>query len=163
MTGRSYELSDDITILGGMVIFVLTNWEIRGARPRGFRIPKLSQVRVLTRFYALVPLLPYLKLAGKQCVRFCRSYWSVLPQLDPKTVPRCYRSRQKNLSPASISICNILDLKNLLTVTDRDKPPAPGSADKNVDVTELPLVCRWRVLRGCSPHCRRTGGVRTVG
>lgn len=27
MTGRSYELSDDITILGGMVIFVLTNWE----------------------------------------------------------------------------------------------------------------------------------------
>lgn len=60
MTGRSYEPSNDITILGGMVIFVLTNWEIRGARPRGFRIPKLSQVRVLTRFYALVPLLPYI-------------------------------------------------------------------------------------------------------
>lgn len=64
MTGRSYELPDDITTLGGIVIFVLINRDIRGARPRGFRIPKLSQVRVLTRFYALfyslVPLLPYL-------------------------------------------------------------------------------------------------------
>ena len=60
MTGRRYELSDDITILGGMVIFVLTNTDIWGARPRDFRIPKLSQVRVLTRFYALVPLLPYI-------------------------------------------------------------------------------------------------------
>lgn len=43
-----------------MVIFVLINTDIWGVRPRGFRIPKLSQVRVLTRFYALVPLLPYL-------------------------------------------------------------------------------------------------------
>lgn len=60
MTGRSYELPDDITILGGMVIFVLTNTDIWDARPRDFRIPKLSQVRVLTRFYALAPLLPYL-------------------------------------------------------------------------------------------------------
>ena len=60
MTGRNYELPDDITTLGGMVIFELINWDIRGARPRGFHIPKLSQVRVLTRFYALVPLLPYL-------------------------------------------------------------------------------------------------------
>lgn len=60
MTGRSYELPDDITTLGGMVIFVLINTDIWGARPRGFRIPKLSQVCVLTRFYALVPLLPYL-------------------------------------------------------------------------------------------------------
>lgn len=60
MTGRSYELPDDITTLGGMVIFVLINTDIWGARPRGFRIPKLSQVRVPTRFYALVPLLPYL-------------------------------------------------------------------------------------------------------
>lgn len=61
MTERSYELSDGITTLGDMVIFVLINTDIWGARPRGFRIPKLSQVRVLTRFYALVPLLPYLK------------------------------------------------------------------------------------------------------
>lgn len=60
MTGRSYEPPDDITTLGGMVIFVLINWDIRDARQRGFRIPKLYQVRVLTRFYALVPLLPYL-------------------------------------------------------------------------------------------------------
>ncbi len=60
MTGRSYELPDDITTLGDMVIFELINWDIRGARPRGFHIPKLSQVRVLTRFYALVPLLLYL-------------------------------------------------------------------------------------------------------
>lgn len=60
MTGRSYELPDDITTLGGIVIFELINWEIRGTRPRGFRIPKLSQVRVLTRFYALAPLLPYI-------------------------------------------------------------------------------------------------------
>lgn len=159
MTERSYELPDDITTLGGMVIFVLINTDIWGARPCGFRIPKLSQVHVLSLFLRACAVVAVLKLAGKQCVRFCRSYWSVLPQLDPKTVPRCYRSRQKNLSPASISICNILDLKNLLTVTDRDKPPAPGSADKNVDVTELPLACRWRVLRGCSPHCRRAGGV----
>lgn len=60
MTGRSYELPDDITTLGGMVIFVLINTDIWGARPCGFRIPKLSQVHVLTRYYALVPLLPYL-------------------------------------------------------------------------------------------------------
>ena len=60
MTERSYELSDGITIQGDMVIFVLINTDIWAARPRGFRIPKLSQVRVLTRFYALVPLLPYL-------------------------------------------------------------------------------------------------------
>lgn len=60
MTERSYELSDDITTQGDMVIFVLINTDIWAARPRGFRIPKLSQVRVLTRFYALVPLLPYL-------------------------------------------------------------------------------------------------------
>lgn len=60
MTERSHELSDGITTQGDMVIFVLINTDIWGARPRGFRIPKLSQVRVLTRFYALVPLLPYL-------------------------------------------------------------------------------------------------------
>ena len=60
MTERSYELSDGITTLGDMVIFVLINTDIWGARPRGFRIPKLSQVRVLTRFYALAPLLPYI-------------------------------------------------------------------------------------------------------
>ena len=60
MTERSYELSDGITTLGDMVIFVLINTDIWGARPRGFRIPKLSQVRVLTRFYALLPLLSYL-------------------------------------------------------------------------------------------------------
>ncbi len=60
MTERSYELSDGITTQGDMVIFVLINTDIWAARPRGFRIPKLSQVRVLTRFYALVPLLPYL-------------------------------------------------------------------------------------------------------
>lgn len=121
--------------------------------------PQIIPSACANPFLRACAVVAVLKLAGKQCVRFCRSYWSVLPQLDPKTVPRCYRSRQKNLSPASISICNILDLKNLLTVTDRDKPPAPGSADKNVDVTELPLACRWRVLRGCSPHCRRAGGV----
>ncbi len=60
MTERSYELSDGITTQGDMVIFMLINTDIWAARPRGFRIPKLSQVRVLTRFYALVPLLPYL-------------------------------------------------------------------------------------------------------
>lgn len=60
MTERSYELSDGITTQGDMVIFVLINTDIWAARPRGLRIPKLSQVRVLTRFYALVPLLPYL-------------------------------------------------------------------------------------------------------
>lgn len=60
MTGRSYKLPEDITTLGGMLIFVLINTDIWGARPRGFRIPKLSQVRVLARFNAFVPLLPYL-------------------------------------------------------------------------------------------------------
>lgn len=60
MTGRSYEPPDDITTLGGKVIFVLINTDIWGARPRGFRIPKLSHVRVLTRFNAFVPLLPHL-------------------------------------------------------------------------------------------------------
>lgn len=39
---------------------MLINGDISGARPRGFHIPKLSQVRVLTRFYALLPLLSYL-------------------------------------------------------------------------------------------------------
>lgn len=43
MTGRSYELPDDITTLGGMVIFELINWDIRGARPRGFLIPNYSK------------------------------------------------------------------------------------------------------------------------
>lgn len=28
---------------------------------------------------------------------------------------------------------------------------------------EPALACRWRVLRGCSPHCRCAGGVQTVG
>ncbi len=60
MTGRSCELPDDVVTLGGMVIFVLINWNIRGARPRGFRIPELSQVRVPTRIYVLLPLLSYL-------------------------------------------------------------------------------------------------------
>lgn len=39
---------------------MLINENIPGARPRGFHIPKLSQVRVLTRFYAILPLLSYL-------------------------------------------------------------------------------------------------------
>ena len=78
MTGRNYELPDDITTLGGMVIFELINWDIRGARPRGFHIPKLSQVRVLTRFLRACAVVAVLKPAGKQCVRFCRSFESVL-------------------------------------------------------------------------------------
>ena len=94
MTGRRYELSDDITILGGMVIFVLTNTDIWGARPRDFRIPKLSQVRVLTRFYALVPLLPY-----------------VNPQVSSVFV----------FVVLSSQYCSIWNPNPRLTVTDRDE------------------------------------------
>ena len=136
MTGRNYELPDDITTLGGMVIFELINWDIRGARPRGFHIPKLSQVRVLTRFYALVPLLPYLN-----------------PQVSSVFV----------FVVLSSQYCNIWNPNPRLTVTERDKPPISKPADEVVDVAESPLACRWRMLRGCSPHCRRTGGVQTVG
>lgn len=136
MTGRSYELPDDITILGGMVIFVLTNTDIWGARPRDFRIPKLPQVRVLTRFYALVPLLPYLN-----------------PQV----------SSMFDFVVLTGQRCNIWSPNPLLTVTDRDERLPKLSTDEVVDFAGSPLACRWRVLRGCSPHCRRTGGVQTVG
>lgn len=164
MTGRSYEPPDDITTLGGMVIFVLINTDIWGARPRGFRIPKLSQVRVLTRFYTLVPLLPYLNPQVSNVFNFVVLTGQHLPQLDPKTVPRCYRSRQRGGPfPTSISICNIFGPKNLLTVTDRDRTPTSEPADEFVDVAGSPLVCRWRELRGCLPHCRRAGGVQAVG
>lgn len=132
MTGRSYELTDDITTLGDMVIFELINWDIRGARPRGFHIPKLSQVRVLTRFYALVPLLPYLN-----------------PQVSSVFV----------FVVLSSQYCSIWNPNPRLTVTDRDKRLPQLSADEVVDVIGSPLDCRWRVLRGCSPHCRRDGGV----
>lgn len=87
MTGRSYELPDDITTLGGMVIFALIYGDIRGARPRGFRIPKLYQVRVLTRFYALVPLLPYLNPQVSSVFVFvvltgqCCNIWNPNPRL----------------------------------------------------------------------------------
>lgn len=94
MTGRNYELPDDITTLGGMVIFELINWDIRGARPRGFHIPKLSQVRVLTRFYALVPLFPYLN-----------------PQVSSVFV----------FVVLSSQYCNIWNPNPRLTVTDRDE------------------------------------------
>lgn len=94
MTGRNYELPDDITTLGGMVIFELVNWDIRSARPRGFHIPKLSQVRVLTRFYALVPLLPYLN-----------------PQVSSAFV----------FVVLSSQYCNIWSSNPRLTVTGRDK------------------------------------------
>lgn len=136
MAGRSYELPDDITTLGGMVIFELINWDIRGARPRGFLIPKLSQVRVLTRFYALVSLLPYLN-----------------PQVSSVFV----------FVVLSSQYCNIWNPNPRLTVSDRDEWLPKLSADKVVNVIGSPLACRWRVLRGCSPHCRRTGGVQTVG
>ena len=63
----------------------------------------------------------------------------------------------------NVSICNIWNLVLLLTVTERDKPLTPGAVDEVVEVAESPLACRWRVLRGCSPHCRRAGGVQTVG
>lgn len=39
MTGRSYKLPDDITALGGMVIFVLINTDIWGARHVAFVSP----------------------------------------------------------------------------------------------------------------------------
>lgn len=136
MTGRSYELPDDITTLGGMVIFELINWDIRGARPRGFHIPKLSQVRALTRFYALVPFLPYLNLQVSSVFVFV-----VL----------------------SSQYCNIWNPNPRLTVTERDKTPTLETADALVAVTDPPLACRWRVLRGCSPHCCRAGGAQTVG
>lgn len=136
MTGRSYELPDDITTLGGMVIFELINWDIRGARPRGFLIPKLSQVRVLTRFYALVPLLPYLN-----------------PQVSSVFV----------FVVLSSQYCNIWNPNPRQTVTDRDERLPKLSADEVVNVIGSPLACRWRMLLGCSPHCRRAGGVQTVG
>lgn len=132
MTGRSYKLPDDITTLGGMVIFELINWDIRGARPRGFLIPKLSQVRVLTRFYALVPLLPYLN-----------------PQVSSVFV----------FVVLSSHYCNIWNPNPRLTATDRDERLPKLSADEVVDVIGSPLACRWRVLRGCSPHCRHAEGV----
>lgn len=94
MTGRSYKLTDDITTLGDMVIFELIKWDIRGARPRGFHIPKLSQVRVLTRFYALVPLLPYLN-----------------PQVSSVFV----------FVVLSSQYCSIWNPNPRLTVTDRDE------------------------------------------
>lgn len=152
MTGGSYKLPDDITTPGGMVIFVLINTDIWGARPRGFRIPKLSQVHVLTRFYALVPLLPYLNPQVSSVFVFVVLTGQHLPQLDPKTVPRCYRSRQKNLSPASISICNILDLKNLLTITDQDKTSTWKPADEVVDVAASPSPS---AVGGCCGAVRR--------
>ena len=136
MTGRSYELPDDITTLGGMVIFELINWDIRGARPRGFLIPKLSQVRVLTRFYALVPLLPYLN-----------------PQVSSVFV----------FVVLSSQYCTICNPNPRLTVTDRDERLPKLSADEVVTVSRSPLACRWRMLRGCSPHCRCAGDVQTVG
>ena len=136
MAERSYELPDDITTLGGMVIFELINWDIRGARPRGFLIPKLSQVRVLTRFYALVSLLPYLN-----------------PQVSSVFV----------FVVLSSQYCNIWNPNPRLTVSDRDERLPKLSADEVVNVIGSPLACRWRVLRGCSPHCRRTGGLQAVG
>lgn len=60
---------------------------------------------------------------------------------------------------ANVSICNIWNPVLLLTVTERDKPLTPGAADEVADGPVSPLACRWRVLRGCSPHCRRAGGV----
>lgn len=152
MTGRNYELSDDITTLGVMVIFELINWDNRGARPRGFHIPKLSQVRVLTRFYALVPLLPYLNLQVSSVFVFV-----VL----------------------SSQYCNIWNPNPRLTVTDRDERASADSTSRSVTGNGIDrelgwwcprsgeddiragssLACRWRVLRGCSPHCRRAGGV----
>ena len=64
---------------------------------------------------------------------------------------------------ANVSICNIWDPNPRLTVIERDERLPQLSADKVVDVTERPLACRWRVLRGSSPHCRRAGGAQTVG
>ena len=63
----------------------------------------------------------------------------------------------------NVSIRNIWTPVLLLTGTERDKPLAPEAADEVTDGPESPLACRWRVLRGCSPHCRRAGGVQTVG
>ncbi len=52
----------------------------------------------------------------------------------------------------NVSIRNIWNPGLLLTVTERDEPLTPGAADEVVEVVKSHLVCRWRVLRGCSPH-----------
>ena len=119
MTGRSYELPDDITTLGGMVIFVLINTDIWGARPRGFRIPKLSQVHVLTRFYALVPLLPYLN-----------------PQV----------SSVFDFVVLTGQYCNIWNPNPRLTVTDRDERASADSTSRSVTGNGADHEVGWKEL-----------------
>lgn len=70
MTGRSYELPDDITTLGGMVIFVLINTDIWGARPCGFRIPKIIPSACANPFLRACAVVAVLKLAGKRVFDF---------------------------------------------------------------------------------------------
>ena len=47
----------EVAHIPGRGLFALINRDVSSARPCGFRIPKLSQVRALTRSYVLVPLL----------------------------------------------------------------------------------------------------------
>ena len=43
---------------------------------------------------------------------------------------------------ANVSIRNIWNPVLLLTVTERDKPLAPGAAEEVVEVVKSPLACR---------------------
>ena len=88
---------------------------------------------------------------------------SICNNNSAKTIPDVTERDKRRGRLANISICNIWNPILLLTVTERDKPMTPGAADETTDGPESPLACRWRVLRGCSPHCRCTGGVQTVG
>ena len=77
MTGRSYELPDDITTLGDMVIFELINW-VFGVHARVAFISQIIASACANPFLRACAVVAVLKPAGKQCVRFCRSFKSVL-------------------------------------------------------------------------------------
>lgn len=77
MTGRSYELPDDITTLGDMVIFELINW-VFGVHARMAFISQIIPSACANPFLRACAVVAVLKPAGKQCVRFCRSFKSVL-------------------------------------------------------------------------------------
>lgn len=74
MTGRNYELPDNITTLGVMVIFELINWDIRGCTPAWLSYPQIIPSACANPFLRACAVVAVLKTAGKQCVRFCRSF-----------------------------------------------------------------------------------------
>lgn len=148
-------------------------------------VPPRLQSRSVTSWVPKPLLLLQIKMNDEPSVKYLN-----LQQLGARNPSICYRSRQRKTSNLNISICNNNSAKTipdvterdkrrvrlatvsicniwspvlLLTVTEKDKPLTPGAADKVTDGPESPLACRWRIQRGCSPHCRRTGGVQTVG